>query len=450
MSSHAVRGEADRFRREIMEKRKVFASRFQYLAKEDLEEEEDGSITVAADAVDALLDIAQRHRFAGAIEDALTHWKSGVDTALANLWDTITQLEMKDYAYLARFRLAEEGQPLSSYLEWFFGELLVDAIARSVKWNEKSFALLDESASKGKPGAQIEGAFDGPTSAIANLYYRARVDERPARQGKDLRMGDLYATTANASEILGVITPDCDLVTRRGKRAAMRMTTVTGKVREIDGPDSSMSDFFMLGTKPVNVVWVPEDIRTLEYDAVEPGGEFKLLGTLRPLYAYELQRRVLNDLGRVGLAVAPAMGMSAKASVLIRRGGENVPLALSNPDKSSCAVIPGRGGTDKPRVIFHRSFAVELLDKLLEMRVEELREEDRGIIGTLAAPSNQMKFIEKLCREGLKDGDDAYGIVSSLQRPRSKGIIPWCQILVSHEKEAAEEVLANEEVEAPK
>lgn len=120
MSSHAVADRAQDFRKEVRDsKSPIFASRFQFMAKEDVKEDAGGVIEIANGAADALLDIAQCHTFAGAIEDALTHWKGGVDGAVETVWATVTNLELKDFAYLSRFRLAEEGQPLSSYLEWF-------------------------------------------------------------------------------------------------------------------------------------------------------------------------------------------------------------------------------------------------------------------------------------------------------------------------------------------
>lgn len=432
MSSHNIRKEADAFRKEIQNDKKVFASRFQFMAKEDLNEIEDGTIRVSGSAADALLDIAQRHKFAGAIEDALTHWKAGVDLAVADIWNTITDLELKDYAYLARFRLAEEGQPLSSYLEWFFGEVLIDAIARSVKWNEKSFAVLDEGGVKNKPGSQIEGAFDGPTGKIAELYYRARVDVRLGRQGKDLRMGDVYGRASAPDEVLAVITPDCDLVDRRNKRSAKRLTVVAGSLHPIHAPEGTIADFFKKGRKSVNVAWNMKDIRSIEYDCVGDDG-YKLLGTLRPLYAYELQRRVLSDLSRVGLAVAPAMAMTAKAEVFVTGNDGLVSLDLTNADRAACAVIPRRGGTDKPRVIYHRSFATAVLDKLLKLPQSVVNEAGLKGIANLRVPNNQIGFIEKLCRDGQCDGEEAFGILTSLQAKRAGALSPWCQILVSYE-----------------
>lgn len=448
MSSHSVRKEAHAFRREIHEENKVFASRFHYLSKEELDEEEDGSITISGGAVDALLDIAQRHKFAGALEQGLTQWKSGLDRAANSVWDLITELELRDFAYLARFRLAEEGQPLSTYLEWFFGEVLVDGIARSVKWSDQSFKTLDEGAGKNKPGSQIEGAFDGPTLRVADLYFRARVDARPTRQGTDLRTGDLYSHKNRPEELLATVTPDCDLVLRKTKRSAKRLTVVAGALQSIDAPDSSIADFFMKGKKPMNIQWDAKDIRTIEYSEIGSEG-YRLVGTLRPLYAYELQRRVLTDLGRVGLAVAPAMAMTARARVIVqRKEGESIQLVLPSPDTAACAVIPKRGSTDKARIIYHRSFATALLDALLAVPEEYLAADSIAQLNPLKQPNNEMIFVDKLCRDGQLDGDEAFGILSSLQPERKKGTIPWCQILVSHQTDVVETELTGEELPA--
>ena len=444
MSSHSVRKEADAFRKEIREEKKVFASRFHYLSKEELDEEEDGSIKISGDAVDALLDIAQRHKFAGALEQALTEWKEGLDQASATVWDMITEMELKDFAYLARFRLADEGQPLSDYLEWFFGEVLIDGIAQSVKWSDRSFKTLDEGAQKNKPGSQIEGAFDGPTTRIADLYYRTRVNLRTTRRDSDFRTGDLFTNKDRPDELLATVTPDCDLVLRKNKRKAKRLTVVAGALQSIDAPESSVADFFMKGRKPVNIAWDAKDIRTLEFDEIGNDGH-KHVGTLRPLYAYELQRRVLADLGRIGLAVAPAMAMTALARVVVaRQEGGPMQLELPAPDAAACAVIPRRGSTDKPRIIYHRSFASAVLDALLELPEDQFGSDATSRINSLKQPNNQVLFVDKLCRDGQLDGEEAFGILSSLQPERTKGTVPWCQILVNHQSDEAENDPAGE------
>ena len=430
MSSHAVEARARDFRTEVRDsKRPIFASRFQFMAKEDLKEETDGAIDVAPGAADALLDIAQCHTFAGAIENALTHWKGGVDTAVERVWTTITELELKDFAYLSRFRLAEEGQPLSTYLEWFFGEVLVDGIARNVDWKQPSWSVLDDAANKGSPGSQIEGAFDGPTGNVAELYYRARVDERPQRQNLDMRVGDIY-NGSNPTEVLAVITPECDMVLRRnGRRAAPRLTVIAGALQPLSGPDTSVADFIIRDGQLMNVLWSTKDVRTIEFAEIGAEGGYQLLGTLRPLYAFELQKRVLNELGRVGLAVAPAMAVNARSRVVVRGKTAPIKLDLPNADDASCAVIPKRGGSDKPRVIFRRSFANACLERLSAARAD-IHPDALAELNRILQPKSQIEFLEKLCRSGQQDGEFALGVMTSLSPEKTGSKAPWCQLLV--------------------
>lgn len=459
MSSHAVRKEADKFRREVNDGRqRLFASRFQYLAKDDLDEEENGVISLKRIAADALLDIAHCHKFAGAVEEALTHWRTGAEGAVQKVWDTVTNLELKDYAYLARFRLAEEGQPLSSYLEWFLGEVLVDQIARSVKWNDDSFSVLNAATTSDKPGSQIEGTFDGATDRIADLYFRARIDARTGRQGTELRTGDLYMKADRPNEILAVITPECDLVSRQNKRKAVRMMTVAGTIQAINSADSSMADYILLNKKPSNVVWNAKDIRTLEYSDIGTGG-YQLVGMLRPLYAYELQNRVLSDLGRVGLAVAPALGMAATVKVIVRNTeGVGVEMPLPNAATASCIVIPKRGSSDKARIVYHRSFAADLLSRLFSLPEKAVHDDAKAILKSLKDSRQQQKLHKKLCVDGQFDGEQTFQIVSSLQQENKGGDMSWCQILVAHNstvevadengQAAGQDVLAGNEINA--
>lgn len=439
-SHHVVKDKSDEFRRDARDiKEPIFASRFHFMAKDDLTVGDDDVIEIKHDATNALLDIAQCHIFSGAIEDALIHWKNGVDSAIADVWKNITELELKDFAYLSRFRLAEEGQSLSSYLEWFFGEVIVDAIARKVDWSKPSFMILDQSALKSTPGSQIEGAFDGSTEKIAELYYRARVDERKEREGKDLRLGDVYSSSKE-NEVLAVLTPDCDLVRRKDRRAAPRLTVVAGTIQPLNAPDSSIADFIKKGNIPYNIVWDTKDVRTVEYDTIGAEGNVQLLGTLRPLYAQELQRRVLNEFARVGVAVAPAMAVTAKAEGVVRGVNGSIPLPLSKPDQASCAVIPKRGGSDRPRIIYHRSFVQEMLEQLelLKKRTQVTTREkvvlDPDVtrqLDTLLEPKNQTSFFEKLCRLGHQDKECTDGVVSTLRTAQTGKNAPWCQIVVT-------------------
>ena len=88
----------------------------------------------------------------------------------------IGNLQAKDFAYLIRFRLREEGQPFSEYLEWFLGECLKGFIAEKVAWHHDAFRQLSNADGVGKA---IEGAFDGPITQYCPIVS-SREDRRSA------------------------------------------------------------------------------------------------------------------------------------------------------------------------------------------------------------------------------------------------------------------------------
>lgn len=430
MSSHDVEKQTSDYRKEAAGGR-IFASRFRFLDKNKLKLV-GNDVEVEAPASDALLDTAQCRRFAMAAETALLQWKRGAETAVEELWTRVADLELRDLAYLVRFRLAEEGQPLSAYIEWFFGECLVDAVGRSTDWGHEAFKALDD----GRTGMHIEGAFDGQTSNIADLYSRARIDHRPRSGNRDLRLGDLFTREGEPGTICAVVTPDCDLVRRKGGANVSNVLTVSGQIRKLNTPEGSVADFIHQDDGARNIGWRLKDLRTIPYDElVADGGAWRSLGTLRPLYAYELQRRVLGDLGRVGLTVAPALWTHASAEVLL--AGPGGISSLKHPAAASavCAVVVPRGPTDKAKFIFHRSFVHGLLETLKAIDPGRLDQGDRQLLADVLKPEGEIALLEKLCRNGVVDGANVMGIAVGLRRQSGRSP-PWCQVIVKHVEDA--------------
>jgi hypothetical protein len=239
MSWQEVESQAQIFREEIVqdEKSLVFASRFGFLKKTELHLK-DGVVSIADRAADTLLDIFQSYEFGRATHTALKSWLESAQKAVENLRGDIERLHLKDFAYLVKFRLAPEGQDLLEYLEVFFGECLLDAVSRMVDERvetdadvEKAVSLLNLEGAK-----RIEGAFDGPTSKVAELYHRVRIKRANLKRRTQYSLGDLYLTD-NGKRLLAIITPDCDLITRADKkRSAPRLLTVSGKIRKFDAP----------------------------------------------------------------------------------------------------------------------------------------------------------------------------------------------------------------------
>lgn len=395
MSWQDVGNEADKFREDIIQGKKslVFASRFGFLRKTEVQLQ-NGAVSLADAAADTLIDIFQSYEFGRATNAALEAWLESATEAVDNLRRDVEHLHLKDFAYLVKFRLAQEGQGLLEYLEWFFGECLLDGVGRLVDERVKRDAKKEKVISRlNVEGAKrVEGAFDGPTTKVAELYHRVRIENPRGKRRTQYRLGDLYLSDQGKG-VLAIITPDCDLITRSdGKRTAARILTLSGRVKKFDAPDSSVADFILLNGKPHNIAWTRTGVATKEFkDWPKPGAQSKTnvyVGTLRPLYAQALQRSTLSDLGRVGLSVAPALGLTARAKIFLKHDNALPAEHKLDGDKAAdCYVVPARGGNDKPMVLFKRKFVTQLIESLVgidptglvkgaDKHIEKLRRED--------------------------------------------------------------------------
>ena len=124
--------------------------------------------------------------------------------------------------------------------------------------------------------------------------------------------------------------------------------------------------------------------------------------------------------------------MTAKASIVFAGTNGPIKVTLANRGKASCVVIPKRGGADKARIIYQRGFASDLLDKIFTQPVGSLVADANGHLGSLRNAKTQQQLLDKLCRDGQSDGEEAFGIKTSLKGEDTKGKVPWCQILVEY------------------
>ena len=111
------------------------------------------------------------------------------------------------------------------------------------------------------------------------------------------------------------------LGSRGGGTKVKRLLTMDGELRGFDEDSASADQFIFYNKKPYSLKWNPKALNTFPVTGPSSLGELrgvKFLGTLRPLYAQEVQRLALTDLSRIGLAVAPIMGVDATATVHIR------------------------------------------------------------------------------------------------------------------------------------
>lgn len=446
MSSEQVKKEANGFR-ETVEKQGawVLALRFRFLQKGWISAPEAGVLSIQNEAADALLDTSQGYVFGKVLQKALTQWRKGAEDALKTLLGEIGKLEPKDFAYLFRFRLATEGERMGDYLEWLFGESLRASTAEGIDWQSDPFKKLDDATlSKG-----IEGAFDGPSTAIAKIFHRIKVDEHLPKHRARHALGDLFIKPKTKTAIV-VITPDCDLVPRKGKTKVDRVLVMEGELKSFKDDSSSADQFIIYKSKPYSLRWNPKRLVTYPVDGPHSLRQLKgleFLGSLRPLYAQEVQRMALTDLSRIGLAVSPTMGVDAKITVYIRRtAGQaaGVMEALAVDETPMATVLPERGGAGEGhKVLLRRSFVHALVDALKSVDAARLSSDDKAKLTEFLKEKNEDQLISGFLVKGaaLKAKGPLGTSIVIGTAPDNKKQAAWLQFVLELTEEALEDLV---------
>ena len=438
MSSRRVQQYARNFRHAAGAE-EIMSLRFAYLQK-DWVRRESGEIYVDDKAADVLLDTSQGYLFGKLLQQALTKWKNGAKLAFSELIKAVDDLDIRDFAYLLRFRLRNEGQPLSEYLEWFFGESLKSFIDESVAWNHDSFSKLD--GDQNLEGS-IEGAFDGPTINAAKFYHRIKVNNHPSGTPRRNRLGDLYAQLE--SEIIrAVITPDCDLMVRDNSgQNDKSILTMGGTLKPFDERGSA-DDFFLLEEKAYSVSWKPKILKTFPFNGREVPdelNELQFLGTLQPLYAQHMQREALVDLSRVALNVAPALGINATGTVHLRKKTNGPFISLNT--KFPCLatiILPREERRGQHHILLRRPFVNELIALLNDIDPDSMDTQHAYLLRKIQNGEEVDKLYEGYLRTGaqIKKSILGTGFVFG-SNPDTKQDSLWLQIVLTIPEEAMEQ-----------
>lgn len=413
----------------------ILALRFGFLQK-NMVRQRGKEIEIDLPAVDVLLDVTQGYLFGKELQGVLTQWRDGAERALDEFIKEIGDLHTKDFAYLMRFRLREEGITLNEYLGWLFGECLKGWVEEKIDWNTL-FSNLDDTKCIEE---NIEGAFEGPSKITAELFHRVRVSSHRLDECQRYRLGDLFVRDQEGN-IRAVITPDCDLVPRKNKIKAKSVLTMGGTLCTFDDEDAAADDLFVYEKKPFSVQWNPKDLKTFPVDGEGSLHKtYKLLGTLRPLYAQAMQRRALVDLSRIGLPAAPAFGINASVTVWIRKNDGIKEIEIGPP--AVATLIPSRSGQSVGhRVLLRRRFVRELIVHLKQIRQEDMCCNDKQLLRDAIKKDGDELYNRCLRSGGLTNDKNIFGIGYSLDsKPSQKQSAPWLQIVLKVSDEQMEEL----------
>ncbi len=430
MSSEDVKERAQRYRHSL--EGKVTALRFGFLSKKWIRESDDGLIALG-DAADVLMDTSGSFEFGRTLETALQQWKLGAETGLKELYEELRDLDVKDFAYLLRFRLYDEGEPFADYLEWFLGESLRAVVDNEVAWNTEEFSRLNERELTGG----IEGAHPVPSSRIAQIFHRMRFNSRQNRVRARFGLGDLFIAP-DKKGVRMIINPDCDLVVRDGGRGASRLLTVGGTIRGLGDEKALAGDLILYGT-PKALTWNLKDVMSHDFDDMSDLqiGEttYSYYATMRGLAAQGIQKEVLADLARVGLAVPPTVDVGAPVKVYLKKLVEGRPRVteIQDLEEAHAQVFMRRGGSDKKtRALFTSRFVRTLVARLEEVDEANLSPEDRGHRNNWIG--NATRVRKAMLHDGIGlPGEGIFKMFVSVGVQKGKN---WLEIVVDVSDEA--------------
>ena len=391
------------------------------------------ALSASGEAADVLIDISNSFEFGRTLEAALKTWRTGVEEALSQLYSELRDFDVKEFAYLLRFRLYDEGERFADYLEWFLGESLRAIVDDKVEWRTDEFSRLDD---KDLTEA-IEGAHPLPSARIARFFHRMRFNSWEIRRRGRFALGDLFVAPGDES-VRMIISPDCDLVSRKGKRAAKRILTIGGKIRGLE-EDRAFAGDLIFHNSPKAIQWNCKDLMTHEFEDMETldvnGRAYAFFASMRPMSAQTIQKAALAELARVGLAVPPTVNVGAPVKVYLKKCVDNQArvIELQGLGEAIAQVLMPRGGREPhKRVLFAQTFVRELLARLEEMGETDLFPDHRP--HRRACIEKAASVRKAMLREGLAlPGEGIFKIVTSVGEPRKRS---WLEIVIDVSDEA--------------
>ena len=411
---------------------RVMALRFGYLHKGWVRRTGQ-ALTASGDAADVLIETSSSFEFGRTLEAALKTWRTGAEKALKHLYREMRDFDIKDFAYLLRFRLYEEGEPFADYLEWFLGESLRAIVDANVEWTNDDFTRLnDEELTQA-----IEGAHPLPSVRIARFFHRMRFNSWEVRRRGHFWLGDLFVAP-NGKSVRMVISPDCDLVPRNGKPAASRLLTIGGKIRDLQ-EDRAFAGELIFHNAPKAIQWNFKDLMTHEIrdtavlDVNDTAYEF--FASMRPMPAQTIQKIALADLSRVALAAPPTVDVGAPVRVYLKKNVDNQAqvVELEGVGNAYAQVLMPRGGKDThKRALFSSKFVRELLAKLEKLEEGDLLPDHRRYRRECIENAEQLR--QAMLRDGLAlPGEGVFKLVTSVGDLRNRS---WLEIVIDVSDEA--------------
>jgi hypothetical protein len=213
--------------------------------------------------------------------------------------------------------------------------------------------------------------------------------------------------------------------------------TLRGSLEQFNAPSTSVGDFIVIDGKAQNIKWNYRAIETFPFEgamsqAGQSIGEYRYLGALRPLYAQEIQANMLNRLGRVGVAVAPALAFASTVSVhYATTGGKLVQLEIAG-EETPCNSNPARQSGQERLVLFRRPFVRQLIIALGKIDQSSLTKEAATHLKELLTDAGRAK-LSSLTGDGLHlEKSVGHGVLLTAKKAKlSQQGLYWCCLAIT-------------------
>nr|WP_313634998.1 hypothetical protein [Brevundimonas diminuta] len=343
----------DEFRDEVG----LLDSGFRILRKEELELS--GRLEIQIERIAAHVDDTRRlGAFVGALEQ-------GLGAATERTLAQFRRLKLSDIGQIQQLLLDVEGEPTGSYLVDVFDRVLSHEIESEEGIIDAARALNDFRI-EAYPAPFVAGSAElqdlvGKTLTQSVSRLRLPASEGHVGFGDVLRLRPPAGVEAarrellvdlDASKVLLVLTPACDLM----RDKAPRVLLLVGEVRAFGPGDWSYKSDLRTSVIEIEgerrwIRWDPKHVETVSWDQLGAAFDAESLFTvarLRESHALEIQQQVLSGLGRVGVvARMPATFPVDVTAYYLDQDQRPVELAVPGfADGAVCWV--GRDGPGNP------------------------------------------------------------------------------------------------------
>ncbi|MDB5047259.1 MAG: hypothetical protein JWO30_330 [Fibrobacteres bacterium] len=340
----------------------------------------------------------------------LKAWLSGIENARSRTEKLIRTLDLSDYAQITDLLLTEEGALTGSYLVDVFDRVFQHEL-------ERDTTIIDSAVELNRvnwnyyPPPHIGGSRNLQNLVYSSIFQNPNRLKLPGSVGGQITFGDIIYwknQEIDPAEIDGplkglakenifvVMTPACDLQRETGTK---RVLLLVGSMKELKPTDWKYEEtpirtpIIKLNESTYWIKWDLKHVEAISREQIEKylqeGGPTKVVARLRESSAFELQQKLLANIGRIGLIVPMPATFPVQVEVYypeVAGTGRQLSVSSLGVDPGVCYV--GQNGQKEMRLT------------MSEDACEEICERIQDVEPTLVHPS----FREKL--KALKENGD--------------------------------------------